>query len=115
MSTFDSRGLSFSLDRQGVEIPGASTIQLDLAYEDLGWGEEDAATQLGASLSRRLGEPVADEEGIFDLCVRRGDAIVAALVLSCEDDAIALGGERSTAVTDEELAEALADALATPA
>lgn len=115
MSTFESRGLSFSLDREGVEIPDATTIQLDLAYEDLGWGEEDAATQLGAALSRRLGEAVADEEGIFDLCVRRGDVIVAALVLSCEDDTIALGGERSSGVTDEELAEAIAEALATPA
>ncbi len=111
MNDCASRGLAFSLDRHGVEVPEGSPIQLDLAFADVGLDEEHAAQQLGERLTRLLGETVADEEGLFDLCVNRGDTVVAALILSCEDDAIALGGERSSAVTDEELAEALAEAL----
>jgi hypothetical protein len=110
--TFESQGLVFALDRAGVEIANADVIQIDLSCEDAGLDPDHAAEQLGARLTKLLGEEVSDEEGMFDLAVSKDGAIVAALAVACEDDTLELGGERTAAVTDEELAAALAQALA---
>ncbi len=111
MHTFESQGLVFALDRDGVEIASPDTIQIDLTCEDVGIDPDEAPEQLGARLSKLLGEDVSDDEGIFDLAVSKGGVPVAALCVSCEDEELELGGERSGAVTDEEIAAALALAL----
>lgn len=112
MTHFEAQGLSFRLDRAGALLERPEPIDIELAYDDLELAPDDAPEALGARLSRLLGESVYDEEGLYDLEVTRGGAVVAALVLACEDEALALGGERAASVSDEELAAAIAEALA---
>lgn len=111
MPAFESQGLSFEIDRAGVSIDEPEEIQLSVEYSDLGTDEASAPFDLGERLSALAKEKVVDEEGIFDLAVYRGRELVAALVLACEEDALALGGERVSGVEDEQLAEAIVAAL----
>jgi hypothetical protein len=113
MASFEQNGLRFEMDREGVEIPAPQEIQLDVDYEDLGIDPEDAASVVGRRLSALTESSVHDEEGLYDLAVRRDGTLVAALVLACEEDALSLGGERVAEIDDEALAEALVAALTT--
>lgn len=113
MSSFEAQGLSFRVDRAGAVLAEPEPIDVELALDELGLSSDDAPEALGERLSRLLGETVYDEEGLYDLEVSRAGVVVAALVLACEDDVLALGGERAASVTDEELAAAVAEALAT--
>lgn len=111
VSTFHSAGLDFIVDRAGAQIEAPHLIQLDIDYAVLGIDPATAPVEIGRRLSKLLGETVDDEEGIFDLAVTKDGALVAALVLACEDEAIELGGERSAEVDDDGLATALVRAL----
>jgi hypothetical protein len=111
VSTFQSAGLVFAIDRTGAEIDAPHLIELDVGYDVLGIDPESAPEEMGKRLSGLFGEPIEDEEGIFDLVVSKDGAVVAALVLACEDDALALGGERSSEIDDDGLATALVRAL----
>lgn len=111
MSTFHSAGLDFAVDRAGAELESPHLIQLDIGYDVLGLTAEAAPAEIGRRLSKLLGEVVEDEEGIYDLVVTKDGALVAALVLACEDDGIELGGERSEEIDDDGLAAALVRAL----
>lgn len=111
MGSFEQNGLTFQPDRAGVTVDAPEEISTGLDYEDLDLDPELAAEELGRRLSALTVEPIADDEGIFDLAVHRGDALVAALIVSCDDDAVGLSGERTSHVTDDELAQALHGAL----
>lgn len=111
MSFFERNGLRFTHDREGVAVETPYEIQIDIAYEDLAIDEDDAPAVVGKRLSKLTKSVIVDEEGIFDFAVTRDGALVAALVLACEDDALELAGERTAAITDEELAEAIYLAL----
>lgn len=111
VSTFQSAGLVFAVDRAGALVESPHLIELDVGYDVLGIDPESAPTELGRRLSNLLGEPIEDDEGIFDLVVTKDGAVVAALVLACEEDAVALGGERSSEIDDDGLATALVRAL----
>lgn len=100
------------MDREGVTVPDAETIEHEIEYEDFGCSSHDAVTEVGVRLSRLTGESVEDEEGIFDLAVYRAGELVAALVVSTEDSQLELSGERVPAVKDLELGDALTGALA---
>lgn len=114
--TNDAGGLKFRLDDEGAEVEGAKrAVEVELDPADAGLdGEEPLAEQLGPVVSALVGRETDDEEGIFDLVAERGGQVVAALQLSCseDDDALVLLGERSTAVSERELCEALLEALA---
>ena len=99
------------MDREGVTLESPEEITLDVDYDDAGLDPDDAPSELGRALSALTEEQVEDEEGMFALAVYRGGAPVAALSVSCEDDALNLGGERVRDITDEELAAALVEAL----
>jgi hypothetical protein len=111
VSTFESQGLVFALDKSGAEVGSPEIVQIDVACEDADIDPARAPEIVGERLSRLLDVPVSDEEGIFDLVVSKDGAVVAALVVACEDEALALGGERTAAVTDFALASALVEAL----
>ncbi len=111
MASFEQDGLSFHLDRVGVTLPTSREIQLDVDYDDLAIDPDRAADELGRRLSALTGEAVMDEEGLFDFAVYRGETLLAALVLSCEDDELSLGGERAETIDDEDLARAVVGAL----
>jgi hypothetical protein len=111
MGSFEQNGLTFQSDRTGVSVDAPEEILTGLDYEDLDLEPELAAEELGRRLSALTSETIADEEGLFDLAVFRGEALVAALIVSCDDDGVDLSGERTSHVTDEELAAALLDAL----
>ena len=110
-SSFESKGLSFALDRRGLELTSGHPVELELDYADLGMDPDEAPAQLGAILSRLLDTRVADEEGLFDLSVHRGDVLVATLALACEDEMLEVVGERTEDVSEAALAEALLAAL----
>ncbi|NUP10551.1 MAG: hypothetical protein HOW73_31265 [Polyangiaceae bacterium] len=111
MSSFRSGNFEFALDREGASVDDHETIELDVDYETVGIDPDEAPEQIGRRLSTLLTTEVVDEEGIFDLIVREEGRIVAALVIACEEDAIALGGERVSGIDDETIASALVDAL----
>lgn len=111
MSSFERNGLTFTIDHEGVTLEDSAEIEIEIDYETLAVDSESAPEKIGERLSKLTGAEIADEEGIFDLAVRREGELVAALMMACEDDALVLGGERSDGVSDEELAEALALAL----
>lgn len=112
MASFHQGGFAFCIDREGVTVSESEPIEHAIEYEDFGGSAERAALDLGERLSRLTGEVVEDEEGIFDLAVYRAGELVAALVLSAEEEELELTGERVTQVKDQEIAEALTAALA---
>jgi len=109
--TFESQGLVFAIDEAGAELASSEEVQIDIALEDLEIDPETAPELLGRRLSRLVGEAIADEEGMFDLVVSREGAVVAAILVACEDEALALSGERVADITDFALASALIEAL----
>ncbi len=117
MSAFERNGLSFAIDRVGVELASPEEIQTSIPYDQLDIGDDDVpAGVIAERISALLGESVEDEDAHFDFAVSFGGEIVAAVVIECDDDdnVLFVGGERSRAVTDEQLASALAAALARP-
>ncbi len=79
--------LVFSIDREGVELQAPADalreIDVDIDVEELELqAREDLPIQLGRRLSHLLGERVEDEEGMFDLLVRRDGTPIASLVVS---------------------------------
>jgi hypothetical protein len=111
MAGFVRRGFTFQIDREGVTLDAPEEIVFNVDYEDLQLDDSSAAEEVGNRLTALTGEQVADEEGIFDLAVYRDGELVAALVLSCEEGMLSLGGERSDDVKDDELAAAIVAAL----
>lgn len=112
MATFEHDGLSFALDRSGLELASGKPVEIELDYADLGIDPDGAPEQLGVVLSRLLDMPVADEEGLFDLSVHRGGELVATLALACEDEMLEVIGERSATLAEADLAGALLATLA---
>lgn len=111
MGSFQRLGLTFSVDRDGVELDPSERIDFEVAYEDLGFTDEKAPEQLGARLSELTGERVEDDDGIYDLAVHRDGALVAAVALCCEEGVLVFAGERVEGLADEDLAQALCEAL----
>jgi hypothetical protein len=112
--SFEANGLRFTHDLDGASVGEADTRPIDVALdpEDARLtSEAPLEEQLGERLSAMLGERVQDEEGIFDLAVERAGIVVAAVQLSCDDDAIELLGERAASLTEAALCEALIEAL----
>lgn len=99
--------LTFTVDKTGTAVEDPNPIEIEIDYADLDIDAERAPEELAARILAALGTKVEDEEGIFDLVVSDGGDVVAALVLDCEEDALALAGERTKKVTDEQLAEAV--------
>lgn len=111
VSGFEQRGLRFDLDREGVSIDDPEVIQVDVDWADLGIEPDDAADEIRRRLAALTGQPL-DQDELYDLVVSKSGHVVAALVVACEEDVLELAGERTVEVEDEELAEALLEALA---
>ena len=106
-----SSPLRFARDRVGLELESGKSVELELEYESVGIEPDDAPRQLGERLTAALGELFADEEGLFDVSVHRGDELVAVIALACEDDALEVVGERVSQLTQADLLRALRELL----
>ena len=109
--TFERDGFVFGLDRLGLTLEKSEVVEFELDYEELGIDPDAAPADLGAALTELLRQPVADDEGLFDLAVHRDGNLVATLTLSCEDDSLEVLGERMPSISEASLAHALLGAL----
>jgi len=107
------------VDREGVTVASADTVDFAKAFKPATLGFEDGhdlVDGLGDVLSHLTGADLDDADGIFDFAVRdpsADDRVIGTLVVSVSDDedAVELSGEVAKDVSARELMAAVVAAI----